>query len=139
MPYMVKFRTQVGTQVGTLRCVGFALGAIAGALIRRTVPAMAVTLAIFTVVQIAVPLWIRPHLFPADHTVVSVTSLDSFRPENLPGQPGAWLLSSETVNVAGYPVYAAPAAWPATASGRRSATSPPVATGSSREPRPRST
>ena len=40
------------------------------------------------------PLWIRPHLFPARHTVVSVTSLDSLSPENLPGQPGAWLLSS---------------------------------------------
>ena len=53
-----------------------------------------------------------PHLFPARHTVVSVTSLDSLRPENLPGQPGAWLLSSETVNAAGQPVHAAPAACP---------------------------
>ncbi len=43
----------------------FTLGVTAGALIRRTVPAMAVTLAIFAAVQIAMPLWIRPHLFPA--------------------------------------------------------------------------
>ncbi len=90
----------------------FALGVTAGALIRRTVPAMAVTLAIFAAIQIAMPLWIRPYVFPARHTVVSVTSLDSLRPDSLPGQPGAWLLSSETVNAAGQPVYAAPAACP---------------------------
>ncbi len=97
----------------------FALGVTAGALIRRTVPAMAVTLAIFAAIQIAMPLWIRPHLFPARHTVVSVTSLDSLRPENLPGQPGAWLLSSETINAAGQPVHAAPAACPPAASDQR--------------------
>ena len=34
----------------------FALGTAAGALIRRTVPAMAVTLAIFAAVQVAMPL-----------------------------------------------------------------------------------
>jgi ABC-2 family transporter protein len=91
----------------------FALGTTAGALIRRTVPAMAVTLAVFAAVQIAMPLWIRPNLFPARHTVVSVSSLDSLRPDNLPGQAGAWLLSSETINGAGQPVHAAPAACPA--------------------------
>jgi hypothetical protein len=32
------------------------------------VPAMAVTLAIFAVVQVAVPLWVRPHLLPPDRT-----------------------------------------------------------------------
>ena len=42
----------------------FTLGVTAGALIRRTVPAMAVTLAIFAAVQIAMPLWIRPQPFP---------------------------------------------------------------------------
>jgi hypothetical protein len=73
---------------------------------------MAVTLAIFAAIQIATPLWIRPNLFPARHTVVSVSSLDSLRPENLPGQPGAWLLSSETINAAGQPVSSAPAACP---------------------------
>ena len=88
------------------------LGVTAGALIQRAVPAMAVTLAIFAAIQIATPLWIRPNLFPARHTVVSVSSLDSLRPENLPGQPGAWLLSSETINAAGQPVYAAPAGCP---------------------------
>jgi hypothetical protein len=40
----------------------FALGVTAGLLIRRTLPAMAVTVVIFAAVQFAVPLWVRPHL-----------------------------------------------------------------------------
>ncbi len=40
----------------------FALGVAAGVLIRRTVPAMAVTLAVFAALQVAMPLWIRPRL-----------------------------------------------------------------------------
>jgi hypothetical protein len=103
----------------------FTLGVTVGALIQRTVPAMAVTLAIFAVVQIAMPLWIRPHLFPAQHTVIPVTSLDGISLQqhaggpndtsltlgalNLPGQPGAWLLSSSAVNDAGQPVSIIPA------------------------------
>ena len=63
---------------------GFALGVTAGALIRRTVPAMAVTLAIFAVIQIAIPLWVRPHLFPARHTVIPVTSLERPRVDTQP-------------------------------------------------------
>jgi ABC-type transport system involved in multi-copper enzyme maturation permease subunit len=102
----------------------FSVGVTAGALIRRTVPAMAVTLAIFAVIQVAMPLWIRPHLFPAQRVVIPVTSLESislqqgglngrtFRlgAENVPGQPAAWLLSSGAVNTAGHPVSTAPAA-----------------------------
>jgi hypothetical protein len=88
----------------------FTLGTAAGVLIRRIVPAMAVTLAIFAAVQVAMPLWVRPHLIPAQHTIVSVAALDSLRPDKLPGQPGAWLLSSEPINAAGQPVTATPAA-----------------------------
>ena len=40
----------------------FALGVTAGMLIRRTVPAMAITLAVFAAVQVVMPLWIRPRL-----------------------------------------------------------------------------
>jgi hypothetical protein len=147
---------------------GFALGVTAGVMIRRTIPAMAVTLVIFAAVQIAMPLWIRPNLIPARHTVIPVTSLDSISLQqgglngsrfnlgalNLPGQPGAWILSSGAVNAAGQATSTTPAActapsmgnsplsltaWPATASGKRSATSPPAATGPSSGPRPRST
>ncbi|HTU76069.1 MAG TPA: ABC transporter permease [Trebonia sp.] len=103
---------------------GFTLGVTAGALIRRTVPAMAVTLAIFAAAQIAMPLWIRPSLFPAEHTIIPISSLQqislqqggfnsasfSLGAENLPGQPGAWLLSSGAVNAAGQATSTTPAA-----------------------------
>ena len=102
----------------------FALGVTAGALIRRTVPAMAVTLAIFATLQVAMPLWVRPNLAPADRTVIPVTSLGAAIPSetgaggtiftlfalSIPGQPGAWLLSSGPVNAAGQPVSTTPAA-----------------------------
>jgi hypothetical protein len=102
----------------------FTLGVIAGALIRRTVPAMAVTLAIFAALQIVMPLWIRPHFFPARQTVVSVASLQdisltqgglngtsfTLHALSVPGQPAAWLLASESVNTAGQAVSTTPAA-----------------------------
>jgi ABC-type transport system involved in multi-copper enzyme maturation permease subunit len=119
----VTFATHGITPLG-YAAFGYALGVTVGALIRRAVPAMAVTLAIFTVAQIAMPLWIRPNLLPAEHAVVSVTSLrtitlqgggphsDQFHlgVENLPGQPSAWILSAGTVNAAGQATSTTPAA-----------------------------
>ena len=101
-----------------------ALGVTAGALIRRTLPAMAVTLAIFAALQVAMPLWVRPNLAPPDHIVIPVTSLGAAIPSEtgaggtiftlfaitIPGQPGAWLLSSGPVNAAGQATSTAPAA-----------------------------
>ena len=103
---------------------GFVLGVTAGALIQRTLPAMAVTLAIFAFAQIAMPLWIRPNLLSAHHMTASVGSLHDISlqqggfngstftlgTEDVPGQPGAWLLSSGAVNAAGQAVHATPAA-----------------------------
>ena len=43
------------------------LGVTLGAVLRRPIPAMALTLALYVVVQVAVPLWVRPHLVAADH------------------------------------------------------------------------
>lgn len=40
------------------------LGVTAGMLVRRTLPAMALTLAVFAGMQLAVPLAVRPHLMP---------------------------------------------------------------------------
>jgi hypothetical protein len=102
----------------------FVLGVTAGALIRRTIPAMAVTLAIFAALQVAMPLWVRPNLAPADHVAIAVSGQGNFSPAQsgpggstftlfavtLPGQPGAWLLSSGPVNAAGQPVSVTPAA-----------------------------
>jgi hypothetical protein len=101
----------------------FTLGVTAGTLIRRTIPAMAVTLAIFAALQVAMPLWIRPHFVPPHHTAISIASSGylagqsgpgggtfTFVATNLPGQPGAWILSSGPVNAAGQPVSTTPAA-----------------------------
>ena len=100
----------------------FALGATAGVLIRRAVPAMAVTLAIFAVLQLAMPLWIRPHLFSPDHTTVALMSTRDITFQTgsqgtfaittggLASQPGAWVISSGAVNAAGHPIGTSPAA-----------------------------
>jgi hypothetical protein len=49
----------------------FALGVAMGVVIRRTVPAMAATLATFVVVRIAVGQWLRPRLFAPLHMVTA--------------------------------------------------------------------
>ncbi|MGH7736007.1 MAG: hypothetical protein ACREOE_20490, partial [Gemmatimonadales bacterium] len=71
-----------------------ALGICAGALIRRTVPAMAVTLGGFIAARVAVTLWLRPHYISAV-TVV----------RNLPAQINLtgsyWLISQGVRNPAG--------------------------------------
>ena len=99
----------------------FTLGTATGALIRRTVPAMAVTLAIFAAAQLAMPLWVRPHLIPPDRTIVTIDSaqLDfgNLTATVVPGRPGAWLISSGAINAAGQPVSDLPAACQAAFSG----------------------
>jgi hypothetical protein len=113
------FATHGITPIG-YAAFAFALGVTAGALIRRTVPAMAVTLAIFAAVQIAMPLWIRPNLFPASHTTVAITgdsTLNLYKTgsphtftftlaayDGLPGQPEAWIRSSGAADAVGHPV-----------------------------------
>ncbi|MFJ2258594.1 transporter [Streptomyces sp. NPDC087844] len=87
----------------------FILGVTLGVLIRRTVPAMAATLAAYAAVQIAVPLWVRPHLASSVDATLSFTEakpvnigIDAVRKVDF-GQPGAWILSEQTVNVSGQP------------------------------------
>ena len=100
---------------------GFALGVTAGLLVRRPVPAMALTLAIFAAVQFITPLWIRPQLFPTSQAVTTFAAAEanvSLRVSSklavtggaVPGQPGAWIISAEAVNAAGRPVGIIPAA-----------------------------
>jgi hypothetical protein len=92
----------------------FALGTAAGLVIRRAVPAMAVTLAIFAAAQAAMPLWVRPHLIPPDRTIATIESAQlnfgSLTATVVPGQPGAWIISSRAMNAAGQPVNTVPAA-----------------------------
>jgi len=89
-----------------------ALGITAGLVLRRTVPAMAVTLLLFAAVQIAVPLWVRPHLLPPRHavTVLNPASIDGWTAGangymNVTAAtdlPGAWLLSNQVLTPAGH-------------------------------------
>lgn len=100
----------------------FTLGVTTGILLGRTIPAMAVTLAIFAVIQVAMPLGIRPHLFPPVHATVSIAEQFSGQQNvspgggfalalsHIPSEPGAWILSSRAVNAAGQPVSVMPAA-----------------------------
>jgi hypothetical protein len=100
---------------------GFALGVTVGLLIRRPIPAMAITLAIFAAAQFITPLWIRPNLFPTSHTVATIQATEAnvgllANPRlevtvgAVPGQPGARIISSGGVNAAGQPVSIIPAA-----------------------------
>jgi ABC-type transport system involved in multi-copper enzyme maturation permease subunit len=113
----------------------FALGATTGVLFRRTITAMAVTLAIFALAQLAVPLWVRPHLFSPAHTTTSLSSVShisflthtagtfSLTAGGLRSQPGAWILSSGAVDAAGKPVTTIPAACVKSGTGPGSRTS----------------
>jgi ABC-type transport system involved in multi-copper enzyme maturation permease subunit len=88
-----------------------ALGITIGLLIRRTVPAMATTLAAFVAIRLAMILWIRPHLIAPLH---KINNLDpntmglrstnagsySFLPPS-PNLPNAWIYSSRLVDNGG--------------------------------------
>jgi hypothetical protein len=96
----------------------FALGITAGVLVRRTVPAMAITLAVFAAVQIVMPLWIRPHLIapvhassafnPANLTEISSTNNGRMTVAAAVNLPGAWVLANQTLTPAGH-VFTGPA------------------------------
>ncbi len=96
----------------------FALGITAGVLIRRTVPAMAITLAVFAAVQIVMPLWIRPHLIAPVHassafnaanlTELATSSNGSMTVAAAVNLPGAWVLANQTLTPAGH-VFTGPA------------------------------
>jgi hypothetical protein len=93
----------------------FALGVTAGVVLRRTLPAMAVTLVVFAAVQVLVPAFIRPDILPPDRVIAPlsaanagltiradqggtdiVTVLGDF------SRPGAWILSDQSITPAGH-------------------------------------
>jgi hypothetical protein len=98
----------------------FALGAAAGLLIRRTLPAIAVTLAIFAAVAFTFPIWVRPHLLPPDQATVALSAASingfEFSPDHRallvqtvpPDIPGDWILSSQLTTPDGRPASAVP-------------------------------
>jgi ABC-type transport system involved in multi-copper enzyme maturation permease subunit len=90
----------------------FVLGVTVGVLIRRTLPAMAVTIAVFTAIAIVMPSWVRPHLLPPDHatTAISAATLadngfvmtsngELTVPVNI---SGAWITSNQAITTAGH-------------------------------------
>jgi hypothetical protein len=86
----------------------FALGTTAGVLLRRTLPAMAVTLALFIGIGILVPTTIRPNLLPSTTVVFPVNRTTATKVNGiytsgggseiylagLPIPNGAWVLST---------------------------------------------
>ncbi|MFD0853888.1 ABC transporter permease, partial [Actinomadura adrarensis] len=90
----------------------FVLGVAVGMLVRRALVAMAVTVVVFTALQIAVPLLVRPYLLPPTTATVEITrdNLGGLMAEgpNSPLQvevkspdPGAWILTNETLDKSG--------------------------------------
>jgi hypothetical protein len=94
----------------------FALGVTAGMLIRNTVPAMAVTLAVFAAVEGAVIAWIRPHLITPVRAVMPLnlaTVQDAGNNVGAPpsnglfviapvAEPSGWVYSSQVLSAAGH-------------------------------------
>ena len=87
----------------------------AGLLIRRTVPAMAATLACYAFVQFAWPIWIRQHLVAPAHAIVTLDPANIFQIRDVNGsmtlsalptfsQQGAWVLSSQIIGPSGRPI-----------------------------------
>jgi hypothetical protein len=93
----------------------FTLGALVGAVVRRVLPAMAITLAGFVAVRLAVMAWVRPHLFTPIRTIVALTSAPSFEIRGTkdgpaltgvsvlaPDLPNAWVQSVKLVFNSGH-------------------------------------
>jgi hypothetical protein len=89
----------------------FVLGVTAGVVIRRTLPAMAVTLAVYAGSVIAMTFSLRGHLLPAKHLTVPLDT-DRIREFGMspggrirvvaaPDMPGAWILSNRTITPSG--------------------------------------
>jgi hypothetical protein len=116
---VVNFTMQGIVPVG-YAVLAVSLGVMFGALFKRTLLALAVTLVVLLAVQITVPNWVRPHLQSSRHTIISLNSRHigtSVGPQiftltvpAIPNQPGAWVLASHAVNATGQPVTAVPAA-----------------------------
>jgi hypothetical protein len=108
--------------------LAFALGAVAGAVLRRTLAAMAVTIAVLAAIQIIVPILLRASYATPARTTVAM-SLHPGVPQNIrldQGRmivstpvdlPGAWVLGVRTVDRGGAdrPIQAPPACVSATA------------------------
>ncbi len=91
---------------------GFMVGVTAGVLLRRTLPAMGITLAAFLGVRLVMDIWVRPHLMSPAHIALPVSASSglgftsssagiTFVADN-PSIPNAWTISSHVVDSAGH-------------------------------------
>lgn len=79
---------------------GFALGVTVGVLVRRTLPAMALTLVGFIAARLAVTYWVRPRLSSPLQAVTPLTLQGAGPGPQTAGDGvpfGSWVLSDETV------------------------------------------
>ena len=92
----------------------FTLGVAIGLLTRRTLPAMAITFAVFLAIQIVTPIWIRPHLQAPVTTTIAITSPNmnieitgdqQMRALAQQSPVGAWILSDDDVDSTGKVIY----------------------------------
>ncbi|GAA0965495.1 transporter [Acrocarpospora macrocephala] len=94
----------------------FVLGVTVGMLVRRTLPAMALTLTVFVAIQLAMPLLVRPHLIPPVTATFELGRVNvggiSIREQGggpvhislepaVPGHAGAWVLASDLLDPSG--------------------------------------
>jgi hypothetical protein len=86
----------------------FVLGVTIGVIIRRTLPTMAIVLAVFAVTQIAMSVGVRPHLITPDHLTTTINAgnvlnINMFNNVTVTvDKPGAWIVSQHTINASGH-------------------------------------
>ena len=80
-----------------------ALGTLMGAMFRRTLPAMAVTIAGFIATRLAFQALVRPHLL-ATVTATLPNNVFGQRAQSDAAMSGGWILSTRTVDAAGHTV-----------------------------------
>jgi hypothetical protein len=100
----------------------FALGVMAGVLIRRLLPAMAVTLIVFAAAQFLMPAFVRPALLSPATSIQALGTVNFYgtgdydngilllQVGSVSGHAGDWILSSHPVGAAGQAITRAPAA-----------------------------
>lgn len=91
----------------------FASGALIGAVIRRTLPAMATTLGVYVFARIATTFWLRPHLLSPIHKTISLPDAEQFGVASINGSTmrivaqgsgpaNSWTLSSHIITNSGH-------------------------------------
>jgi hypothetical protein len=128
--------------------LAFVVGATAGVLIRRVLPAMATTLGVFVFVRLAVINWVRPNLIAPAHLVTALDPVTmgygstnsgpfTLLPSD-PTLPDAWIYSTHIVDRGGHaltPQFVA-SACPTLGAGQAAGAPPPAAAHAVRVPAP---